>query len=57
MIGRCPSQIDERAYLGADKSAPYNTVRRTRLHGFKNTPEKIRGNPLNPRKSAFHAFK
>ncbi|MCL2047338.1 MAG: hypothetical protein FWG87_01305 [Defluviitaleaceae bacterium] len=27
-----------------------------RFNGFKSTPEKIRENPLNPRKSAFHAF-
>ncbi|MCL2049684.1 MAG: hypothetical protein FWG87_13275 [Defluviitaleaceae bacterium] len=27
MIGRYPSRIDERAYLGTDKSVPYNTPR------------------------------
>ncbi|MCL2047726.1 MAG: hypothetical protein FWG87_03260 [Defluviitaleaceae bacterium] len=43
-----------RGSLGADKSAPYKTARRPRLHRFKNTSEKIRENPLNPRKSAFH---
>ncbi|MCL2049290.1 MAG: hypothetical protein FWG87_11255 [Defluviitaleaceae bacterium] len=24
--GRCPTRIDERAYLGTDKSVPYNGI-------------------------------
>ncbi|MCL2049287.1 MAG: hypothetical protein FWG87_11240 [Defluviitaleaceae bacterium] len=40
----------ERGNLGADKSAPYKDRYRVFSH------ERIRENPLNPRKSAFHAL-
>ncbi|MCL2048020.1 MAG: hypothetical protein FWG87_04765 [Defluviitaleaceae bacterium] len=101
--GRYPPRIVERAYLGADKSAPYKNLQapsgltndlqnadlKAIQHGFKSngtriftdyadsfvrslkltkhklreflikqilitTPDRIRENPLNPRKSAFH---
>ncbi|MCL2049475.1 MAG: hypothetical protein FWG87_12205 [Defluviitaleaceae bacterium] len=45
----------QRANLGTDKSVPYKKLV-TAEHGLKNTSERIRENPLNPRKSAFHAF-
>ncbi|MCL2049963.1 MAG: hypothetical protein FWG87_14675 [Defluviitaleaceae bacterium] len=44
-----------RAKLGTDKSVPYKKLV-TAEHGFKNTPERIRENPPNPRESAFHCL-